>query len=203
MNNIVSPLRCLILLALVGTALAGCSVSSPQVTYYSLLGREAATIVGHRNDQLVLSVGPVTIPDILKKSQIATGGTDGRYQLSEYHRWAGSVDREVARALAEQLAGRLGTEQIIIFPGDERVEPNLQITVEVVAMDGDLGKEAKLTVRWTMIDPKGAWAPIIRRSQFIEQPAGNGYDAWVTAQQRNLGRLSEEIAALIKAQRRL
>ncbi len=203
MNNIFSSLRCIMLLAAIGAALAGCSASSPQVTYYSLLGREAATTVDNRNDQLVLSVGPVTIPDILKKSQIATGGTEGRYHLSEYHRWAGNVDREVARALAEQLAGRLGTEQVIIFPGDERREPNLQITVEVLAMDGDLGREAKLTVRWTLVDPQGTRAPITRRSQFNEQPAGNGYDAWVTAQQHNIARLGEEIAAVIKAQRRL
>lgn len=203
MNNYFPALRIITLLGLVGITLAGCTASSPQVTYYSLLGMDAPKVVAQQQDRLVLSVGPVTIPDILKKSQIATGGTDGRYQLSEYHRWAGDVDRELARALAEQLAGRLGTEQIIVFPGDQHLEPNLQILLDVLAMDGELGRDANLTVRWTLIDSKGKRAPIIRRSQLHQQPSGSGYDAWVTAQQHNINRLSEEIAALIKQQRPL
>jgi uncharacterized protein len=198
MNKCVPSLPLLLLGSLFWVFLAACATSSPQVAYYSLLSTTAPTAVEKRNDQLILSVGPVTIPDVLKKPKIAIGGTDGRFIISEYHRWAGEVDRDFARALAEQLAGKLGTEQVILSPGDQHITPNCQVLLDVLAMDGDLGKEARMTVRWTLIDPNGKWASIARRSHFSENLSNAGYNTWVTAQQHNIGQLSEEIAALVK-----
>jgi uncharacterized protein len=178
--------------------LTACAAAPPPVAYYSLLGTDIVKSTGQRHDQLILSVGPVNIPDVLKKSQIATDGTVGRYRLSEYHRWAGEVDREIARALLEQLAGKLGTEQVYIYPGEQYVEPTFQVTLDVLEMNGELGKEAKLSVRWTLIDPKGKTAPVARHSTFSQQPEDGGHDAWVKMQRHNISRLSDEIAALIK-----
>ena len=198
MNKSIQSLRCALLLVLVSIALTACTATPPQVAYYSLLGVERVKTTGQRHDQLVLSVGPVRIPDVLKKSQIATNGTEGRYRLSEYHRWAGEVDREFGRALLEQLAGRLGTEQVYLFPGDQHLEPTCQVLLDILEMNGELGKEAKLSVRWTLIDSKGKIGPITRHSAFSQQPADSGYDTWVKTQRGNISRLSEEIAALIK-----
>ncbi|RJX28231.1 MAG: membrane integrity-associated transporter subunit PqiC [Desulfurivibrio sp.] len=186
------------LLGLAAIAAAACSAASHQVTYYSLLATNAAPLVAAQQRELVLSVGPVVIPDVLKKSQIATGGTDGRYQLSSSHRWVGDVDRELARAVAEQLAARLGTEQVAVFPWDQHLQPNFRVLLDVLAMGGEPGKEARLSVRWSLVDPQGKMAPVIRRSDLSETPADAGFGAWVNAQQRNISRLSEEIAAAIK-----
>jgi hypothetical protein len=42
-------------------------------------------------------------------------------------------------------------------------------------------------------------APVIfRRSYLRETPAADGYDPWANAQQRNISRLGEEIAAAIR-----
>ena len=198
MNKLSQSLRLTALLALAATALAACQAASPQVTYYSLLATNAAPLAAAQQRELVLSVGPVVIPDVLKKSQIATGGAEGRYQLSEFHRWVGDVDREFARAVAEQLAARLGTEQVAVFPWDQHLQPTFRVLLDVLAMGGEPGREAKLVVRWSLVDPQGRMAPVIRRSDLSEQPAAAGYDAWVNAQQRNISRLSEEIAAAIK-----
>jgi hypothetical protein len=197
-NRFFQSLRVTALLGLVAISVAACGAASPQVTYYSLLGTNATQLAGTGHEKLVLSVGPVVIPDVLKKSQIATGGADGRYQLSEFHRWVGDVDREFARAVAEQLAGRLGTEQVAIFPWDQHLEPTYRVLLDVLAMGGEPGGEAKLAVRWSLVDPQGKMAPVIRRSDLSEHPADVGFDAWVNAQQRNISRLSEEIAAAIR-----
>jgi uncharacterized lipoprotein YmbA len=202
MSKSMTSLRFAIVSALIGMALSACSGSTPQVAYYSLLSTDIKKTTEQRHDPLVLSVGPVHIPNVLEKSQIATGGIDGPYRLSDYHRWAGNVDREFARALAEQLAGRLGTDQVYIFPGDQYLEPTCQVQLDVLEMKGDLNKEAQLTVRWTLIDPKGKTAPITRLSRFSEQPAAEGHDAWVKAQQHNISLLSDEISALIKQRTR-
>jgi pyridoxine/pyridoxamine 5'-phosphate oxidase len=39
----------------------------------------------------------------------------------------------------------------------------------------------------------------MRRNSFSERPADSSYDAWVSAQRRNVKRFSEEIAAAINA----
>jgi uncharacterized lipoprotein YmbA len=197
MSKSIPSLRCAVLIALLGAVLSACTGASPQVVYYSLLETDAAATAAPRHDQLVLSIGPVAIPDVLQKSNIATGGADGRYQLSEYHRWAGEVDRELARALVERLAGRLGTEQVYLYPGNQHIEPTFQVALDVLAMNGELGQEVTLSVRWTLIDPKGNNATLSRHSRFSGRPADGSHNAWVKVQRQNIDRLGEEIAAAI------
>jgi uncharacterized protein len=179
--------------------LTGCAGSSPQVTYYSLYApaQQPPPAQVPAPAPLVVSVGPVTIPDILKQAQIATGGADGRYQLSEHHRWSGELDRDFARAVAEQLAGNLGTEQVAIFPWDQPFKPTCRVLLDVLSMGGERGKEATLQVRWSLVDPAGQTPPMVRRSDLREVPVQSGYAAWVAAQQRNLVRLGQDIAAAI------
>ena len=180
--------------------LAGCASSSPQITYYSLYApaQAAAPVTAPASSPPAVSVGPVVIPDILKQAQIATGGADGRYQLSEYHLWSGEVDRDFARAVAEQLSGRLGTEQVAIFPWDQHFTPTCRVLIDVLSMGGAPGEEATLAVRWSLIDPQGQKPGLTRRSDLREAPAAAGYPAWVAAQQRNIAKLGEEIAGAIK-----
>ncbi|WP_310599404.1 PqiC family protein [Desulfobulbus sp.] len=181
---------------------AGCAPASAPVSYHSLVAADPAPHVSApQESRMALVVGPVSIPDLLKNSQIATGGTGGRYRLSEQHRWAGEVDREFARAIAEQLVRGLDTEQVSLYPAGQYLQPKLQIVLDVVAMEGELGKEAKLDVRWSLVDPKSKTALLTRRTTLAEQPADSGYDAWIEAQRRNIAKLGKEIAAAIRASR--
>jgi uncharacterized lipoprotein YmbA len=179
--------------------LTGCSSSAPRVTYYSLYApaQQPLPAKAPAPTPLVVSVGPVTIPDILKQAPIATGGADGRYQLSEHHRWSGELDRDMARAVAEQLAGNLGTEQVAIFPWDQQFKPTCRVLLDVLSMGGERGAEATLQVRWALVDPAGEVALLVRRSDLRAVPAQPGYAAWVAAQQRNIVTLGQEIAAAI------
>ncbi|MBI4791956.1 MAG: membrane integrity-associated transporter subunit PqiC, partial [Deltaproteobacteria bacterium] len=93
---------------------------------------------------------------------------------------------------------RLGTEQVAVFPWDQHLQPTFRVLLDVLAMGGEPGREAKLVVRWSLVDPQGRMAPVIRRSDLSEQPTDADFGAWVNAQQRNISRLSEEIAAVIK-----
>ncbi len=175
---------------------AGCGIA-PRTTYYSLYApaQPSAAAVLPAGGNLAVSVGPVIIPDILKQAQIATGGSDGRYHLADLHRWSGELDRDIARTVAEQLASGLGTEQVAIFPWDQHLTPTRRVLIDVLLLGGELGKEAKLAVRWSVLDPQDKVAAVTRRSDFSEMPADTGYAAWVSAQQRNVVRLGAEIVA--------
>lgn len=180
-------------------SLTGCSPVSPQVSYYSLLDTQRPPSVAGARQPLAILVGPVSVPDLLKTSQIATG-TAERYQLAEQHRWVSQVDRDFARAIGEQLASRLGTERIALYPQDQYLAAPLQVVVDILAMEGALGQEARLTVRWSLVATKSKTARLTRRSTFSERPADSSHGAWVAAQRRNISRLSEEIAAAITSQ---
>lgn len=199
MKNKNCLLFCLMLLGLGPLLLNGCSPVSPQVTYYSLLDSSQTLPAAKTQGHLALLIGPVTLPDALKTSQIATGGAGGQYQLSDHHRWASEVDRDFARALGEQLATRLGTEQIALYPLDQYLEPTQQVVADILTMEGALGEEARLTVRWSVLDPKSKKSRLTRRSSFSEQPVDATYGAWVNAQRRNISRLSEAIAVEIRS----
>ena len=180
--------------------LSACFAASPQVAYYSLYApaQRVAAASPEAVGSLAVSVGPVTIPDILKQTQIATGGTDGRFHLAEYHRWSGELDRDFARALAERLSASLGTEQVAIFPWDQTIAPSCRVVVDVLTLGGETGKSATLEVRWTLVKPGGDQPLLVRRSELSEVPTEASYAAWVAAQQRNLAKLGHEIAAAIR-----
>jgi len=200
MNNIFCRGYFLILAAvMLSLNLTACSISSPPIKYYSLLDASRIPVV-RSNSSLIVSVGPVTLTETLKNSHIVTGGSTGVYFRSEYHRWSGEVDVDFARALAEQLAYDLGSDRIVVFPGNGQIKPDCQVLINVIAMDGDLGKNAELTVRWTLIDRHGKKAPAFRRSHFSEQPADEGYTSWVLSQRDNLNHLGKVIAKSIKEQ---
>ena len=197
MNNRVAHLT---LAATLIALLAGCA-TTPPTAYYSLYAPAqkplpAAVATG---GALTVSVGPVLIPDILKQTQIATGGADGRYRLAEYHRWSGEIDRDFARAIAEQLAGNLGTERVAIFPWDQNFTPACRVLIDILSMGGEPGQEATLSVRWSLVDPQGKIPQEVRRSELREVPAAAGHAAWVTAQQRNIVKLGQEIAGGVKS----
>jgi uncharacterized lipoprotein YmbA len=189
-----------VILGLALVLLAGCGGKVKTTSHYSLYAPHAK-IAGsvQAANGLGVSVGPVTLPDILKQTRIATGGEGGRYELAEYHRWSGELDRDMSRALAEQLSLRLGTENVSVFPWDQHLTPRFRVLVDVLNMGGALGGEASLSVRWTVLDAEGTGEPIIRRADLSERLTATGHAAWVAAQQRNIEKLGGIIAETIRA----
>lgn len=183
----------------IATLVAACSATTPPTNYYSLYKPPTAT-AAHvtAGTALTLSIGPVTIPDILRQAQIATTGDDGSYRLASYHRWSGELDREIARAIAEELALTLGTEQVAIFPWDVQRQPDFRVIVDILSLSGRPGKDALLSARWILLDPRTKAPAATQRSEFLRVPEAPGYAAWVDAQRGNLTSLSHEIARALQ-----
>ncbi len=196
MNKPCLPFR-LVLAGLLATILTGCAAPPPPVVYHSLLGADTGAAAAARADGPAVVVGPVSVPDLLHNTRLATG-SDGRFQLAEQHRWAGAVDREIGRALAERLAADLATERVSLFPQAPATKTAWRVQVEVLALDGLPGQWARLEVRWTLLDPDGT-GPRTRRGDYREPLTEPGLAAWVAGQRTNLARLGADIAAAIRA----
>lgn len=194
-----SPRRLPLLCFAIAILIAGCSGSKSQTAYYSLYApTPGATKLMTEYSAPSLSVGPVIIPDVLKQSRIATGGEGGEYQLAEFHRWAGELDRDLAQTLAEHLSRELGTEKVSVFPWSQYYTPDFKIRLDVIAMGGKPGEAATLSVRWTVTQSSGKEEPIFHRTDMREPVASDKYSDWVLAQQRNVGNLASAIAQEIK-----
>jgi uncharacterized lipoprotein YmbA len=189
------PLPRFLIAALLATILTGCAAPPAPVVYHSLLGADTGAAAAARADGPAVVVGPVSVPDLLHNTRLATG-SDGRYQLAEQHRWAGAVDREIGRALAERLAADLATERVSLFPQAPATKTAWRVQVEVLALDGLPGQWARLEVRWTLLDPDGT-GPRTRRGDYREPLTEPGLAAWVAGQRTNLARLGADIAAAI------
>jgi len=176
---------------------AGCSMKTPEVNYYSLVDTSQSAVQNLQHPNLTVSVGPIILPEVLQKNQIATDGQNGRYIRSEFERWAGRVDRNFARAVGEQLAINLGTERILFYPESKNLQPDWQVALEILAMEGKLGEEALLTVRWALFNPQDKANTKVFRSQYRQVPELGSYNSWIKAQRQNIKELGAEISTAI------
>lgn len=194
-------IRCYMFLILLFTCvllIAGCfGRSAPAVTYYSLLTMEQ---LGEESPlyslpEIKLGVGPVTIPDSLKRSQIVTRKHGNQYSFDEFHRWAGILEKDLNTVLGDNLSLLLGVEMVDTFPWRPYFHPTFQIVVDVSRLDGDLDDEAVLKASWMVSDVKGQTQLFTGKSVHRQKLDDSSYTALIRAESQLVAALSKDIAA--------
>jgi len=180
--------------------LSGCiGRSSPKVTYYSLLtdqqlggGESIASL-----PEIKLGVGPVTIPDSLKRSQVVVREEGNQYEFDEYNRWAGILEKDLTYVLGENLGQLLGINKIGFFPWQHYFKPNYRVMIDVIYLDGSLVTgEAVFNVHWVVAD--GNKKSLAGDRKIYRQPLeAKTYSALVKAESQLVAQLSRDIAAVI------
>jgi len=194
-------------LFLVLVMLTGCASSQPSKFYQlNTVPNKQAPIAGvsfSRN--VVIAIGPVRIPDYLDRPQIVTRSGKNELKLSEFHRWAGSLEADTSRVLLENVsslfpAGSISVERWISFPAS-RVPASLRVEVLVDRFEGTLGDSVLLKAQWRILANDGNLL-LSREAAFTEQMSGSSYDALVAAMSSTLARLSlaisEGIASVLR-----
>jgi uncharacterized lipoprotein YmbA len=153
--------------------------------------------------QIRIGVGPVTIREHLKRPQIVLRAAGSEIKLSEFHRWAESLEENTLQVLAQNLMLLLDSEDVYIFPWSNRLKVDYQIELNVYRFNVDQGQTAELNIRWTIfrvIDKSVAWN---RRTTFTGAVKSDAYDDIVTAYSGLLEdfsrQLAEDIIALYQA----
>jgi uncharacterized lipoprotein YmbA len=142
------PLAALLLLAFI----AGCVGKSEPSRYYVL---EASVPYAERNpDGAAVSVGPVTLPKYLDRPQVVTRPSPTQLDVSEFDRWGGRLEDNVAQVLAEDIGRRLRTARVAVFPNEPagRADVRIGVTItrfERVGSEGDVVLDA----RWRITRP--------------------------------------------------
>ena len=182
--------------------LSGClSRSSPKVTYYSLLNMQQLGEVQSVASlaDVKLGIGPVTIPDSLKRSQIVTREHGNQYAFDEFNRWAGVLERDLTSVLGDNLGQLLGVEKIGFFPWMHHFEPTYRVTVDVMRLDGSIDGEAVFSARWAVSDSEGKDYLAGKKSVYRQPLEDASYAALIKAESQLVAALSKEIAGAIVA----
>ena len=175
----------------------GCVSTTPQTDFYTLTSLAQAE--GHHpatesSRRIAIGIGPVALPQYLDRPQIVTRLNANRLEIAEFHRWGSPLDQDFSQVLAENLTVLLPTQQIFMYPWDERVALTYQIVLNIHRFEGKLGEQVLLDLHWIVFDQSGQKALLIKRVKISKPIVSADYEALVTAQSQAIATLSRQIA---------
>jgi len=197
--------RCAVFtLVLFVVILTGCA-RSPSSRFYQLNPVPNTTSVTGdvlSDQRQVIAIGPVRIPDYLDRPQIVTRAGKNELRLSEFDRWADSLESDVTRVLVEGISGLLPDDHFSVIRWIPYVEDQMptsyRVAVLVDRFEGTLGDSVLLKAQWEVF-ARNRSLLLKRESLVREQINGGSYDALVAAMSSALERLSQDIAGGIRS----
>ncbi|MDD2724610.1 MAG: PqiC family protein [Methylovulum sp.] len=182
--------------------LSGCMhTDSKPVQFYRLTADSdtaaplSATKPGAAVDP-VIGLGPIHIPEYLARPQMLIAVTENQYRLSEDHRWAEKLDKNISLALFKALPGLLGTERIVRYPWPQRQEIDYQIGVDIVEFNVDESGRSRLIAQWFI--KRKDQTTIDKRSVYQFPASTSDYEVMVKAQSQCLSKLAQDIAETLR-----
>jgi len=196
-----APIRFVVAAGIAAVALGGCfgARSNPSQFYVltSIAEAGAAEASGEPLD-ITVGLGPITMPDYLSRPQLVTRMGENEVAVSEYERWAGSFEQNLAESLGANLAVLLGTHDILAYPWYATASVKYAVSVGVVRFERTAQGGADLLAGWEIRD--GASGERYDRgiSRISEPVDTTATAASVAALSRALGRFSRELAGAIR-----
>jgi uncharacterized lipoprotein YmbA len=135
-------------LALLAVMLTACG-TSPPVRYFSLEPAAVSATVDEPGARVV-GLGPLRVPDYLKRSQIVTRGSGSEIKVNDYARWAEPVDKAMHRVLAANVDRQLEGVIVVAYPYLETVPVDYIVLGQVDRFDGDSAGSVVLEVQWSV-----------------------------------------------------
>jgi uncharacterized lipoprotein YmbA len=191
-----------VLLCMAALFQLSCAGRSKQARFYVLtpepdIALEMTEGPGIGSD-ITIGISPVSLPKYLKKQQIVTRSGDNELQLAEYDRWAGKLEEDIGRVIAENLSRLLGSDNVFASPALAAIARDYDVKIDITRFEGLLGGDFELSARWSIVDSRGEVVAGIKATEIIEPTQGGGYDYLVAAQSRALAAFSRELANVLK-----
>jgi uncharacterized lipoprotein YmbA len=184
-----------ILLMIFLYSIEGCSFSQPSRFYrLSPSSAEDLKTLNPSVQNKTISVGPITIPVVLNRPQIATLSGKNAVIISEYDRWAGSLNDNLVRTLTDNMATLLPSMTVVPYELGRRINSSYQLILDIQQFDGTLGKSVMLKAGWIIIDNDTKKTLLVKKTKISEDLKGSDYNDYVAGMSSALGKLSLEIA---------
>jgi len=171
---------------------AGCS--SPPAKFYTL---SATATPASTSSRLSIVVGPVAVPPVIDRPQIVVTTGANQVTIDEFNRWASSVQDNLARVVAENLAAILGTARVTQYQSALGVDAEYRVQIDVRNFESAPGKYASLDAVWTVRRLKDGKTETGRTG--VREPVdGDGFEALAAAHSRGIAKMSQEIADAVR-----
>ena len=190
-----------LLVLLIVVLLAGCGGKSTSVEFYTLNSPSDMTQNAKPADTaqtIAIGIGPVEIPEILNRPQIVTRTGPNKLEMDEFHRWAGPLEADIAKVLAQNISLLLATDQVAIYPWEVGFMPHYRIAVDIRYFEGQLGENVVLEAVWRVLSQEDQKIQIVKTSVIKEKLSAPDYDTLVAAKSQAIAQLSREIAQEIQ-----
>ncbi|SOE95090.1 hypothetical protein SAMN05414139_07938 [Burkholderia sp. D7] len=177
------------------SVLSGCA-TSPESKFYTL---SAVPVVEQspKVAQVAIAIDPVTVPELIDRSQIVTKVDANRVSIDEFARWAEPLKSQIPRVLAADLEQFIPGAIVSSYP--QRVDDNAyRVSVDVQGFDASTSGAATLAVIWS-VRPPNRGERVSGRSVVHEAADGPGYDALVKAHSRALASVASDIAVAMRS----
>ncbi len=195
-------LRCFVcycmLTACLAIAITGCS-RSPQVTFYTLEPGAQVVTTAAVTTYPAVSVGPVTLPEVVDRPQFVVRVAANRVEILETHRWAEPLKSEIPRLIAENLNRLLGSSRVSSHLQHAAADAEYRVLVDIKRFESSPGEAVTIEAVWSLRRTEGG-APKTGRTLVREPVEAAGYDPMVAAYGRALLAVSTDLAKAIRAE---
>ena len=189
-----------VLLVTGGCALMGKGTQQPTKSYvlHSMYSEETQPQpVADLHDVGIL-VGPIRMAMYLDRSDIVIRNSQNEVTPADFSQWAGPLQENFSRILAENLSILLSTDKVGIFPGTKAMFFDYIVQVNVTRFDGMPGDKAYLRALWSILDKKRKKVLFQKHSVLSHPTENDTIEALVASQSLTVAGLSREIAEAIK-----
>ncbi len=139
--------------------------------------REPAVHPSSRN----IAVVRVEFTEYLDNSQIATRPSRERIVYSNWKRWAEPLASGLTRTLVTNLSYATGSDTVVSYPNRlPNYKPDVMVYVYVAGMDGVIGGDCRLLVRWRITSGDGLRV-LMSDDTYTKSPSGDTYGSYVLA----------------------
>lgn len=185
--------------AVIALALLACACSrSPRASFYTLVPAAAPRVQAPAGTSPAVSVGPVTLPELVDRPQLVVRVAQNRVEVLETHRWAEPLKSEIPRLMARDLGRLLGSDRVSSYGQSAAADAGYRVLVDVVRFEPSPGDSVALEALWSVRRPGGEKRR--GRSLVQEKVTGAGYEPLVAACSRALALVSADIADAIRAE---
>jgi len=185
-------------------ALVCCIGTSRPARFYTLEPLQVPDGSGATSTHATLAVGPIDLPDYVARPQIVTRTGSNELVISEFDRWGGTLDDQIAGSLVAVLQDRLAPRQIAVIPWSSSMRSGdtvYALAVGISRFDGVLGQSVVLKARWELrVRSNGKEELLgVKEASVTEPVTGQDYGALVAAMQRALVRYGQQVGDGIAA----
>jgi hypothetical protein len=123
-------------------------------------------------------------------------------KLSEFDRWAGSLESDVNRVLVEDISSILPADRFFVVRWtpylESQVHASYRVEVLLERFEGTLGDSVLLKAQWAVF-AKDKRLLLKKEAEIREEMNGSSYESLVAAMSSALERLSRDISGRIVA----